>query len=286
MLRDARKSAASLLFLKGGRNIYRIAGGLLVLVLVLPAFSGDQAKDKATDKDKLATPAERFKMLDKEYQNAMQAFQKAHGEAKTDDERQKVFQEKYPRPDKFAPKFLALAEENPKDAVAVDALIWVVTRSFGAAAKDNPRTTALAILTRDHIHSEKLGQVCQTLVYSGDKESGLLLRALLEKNPHKAVQGQACLALAQHLNRLRGQQGQVTKEVEDLFERAAEKYGEVKTQGFGTIGEKAKSELFEIRFLAVGKIAPDIEGEDQDGKKFKLSDYKGKVVLLDFWSQY
>ena len=55
---------------------------------------------------------------------------------------------------------------------------------------------------------------------------------------------------------------------------------------FGTVADKAKSELFEIRFLAIGKTAPDIEGEDQDGKKFRLSDYKGKVVLLDFWSQY
>jgi peroxiredoxin len=31
---------------------------------------------------------------------------------------------------------------------------------------------------------------------------------------------------------------------------------------------------------------PEIDGEDQDGKQFKLSDYKGKVVLLDFWSQH
>jgi len=38
--------------------------------------------------------------------------------------------------------------------------------------------------------------------------------------------------------------------------------------------------------LEIGKVAPDVEGQDQDGKKFKLSDYKGKVVLLDFWSQY
>lgn len=32
-----------------------------------------------------------------------------------------------------------------------------------------------------------------------------------------------------------------------------------------------------------GKRAPDITGEDADGVRFKLSDYQGKVVLLDFW---
>jgi cytochrome oxidase Cu insertion factor (SCO1/SenC/PrrC family) len=36
----------------------------------------------------------------------------------------------------------------------------------------------------------------------------------------------------------------------------------------------------------VGKKAPPIVGPDQDGKKFKLSDYKGKVVLLDFWGNW
>ena len=33
----------------------------------------------------------------------------------------------------------------------------------------------------------------------------------------------------------------------------------------------------------VGEQAPDIIGEDVDGKEFKLSDYRGKVVVLDFW---
>src|SRR5262249_43403458 len=32
----------------------------------------------------------------------------------------------------------------------------------------------------------------------------------------------------------------------------------------------------------VGKAAPDIAGADVDGKTFRLSDYRGKVVLLDF----
>lgn len=36
--------------------------------------------------------------------------------------------------------------------------------------------------------------------------------------------------------------------------------------------------------IAPGNLAQDIFGEDADGKPFKLSDYKGKVVLLDFWA--
>jgi cytochrome oxidase Cu insertion factor (SCO1/SenC/PrrC family) len=36
----------------------------------------------------------------------------------------------------------------------------------------------------------------------------------------------------------------------------------------------------------VGQEAPEIEGEDIDGKQFKLSDYRGKVVLLDFWGHW
>jgi hypothetical protein len=38
--------------------------------------------------------------------------------------------------------------------------------------------------------------------------------------------------------------------------------------------------------LGVGKPAPEIEGEDVDGKPMKLSDYRGKVVLLDFWGNW
>src|SRR5262249_6662323 len=36
----------------------------------------------------------------------------------------------------------------------------------------------------------------------------------------------------------------------------------------------------------LGMPAPEIEGEDIDGVPFKLSDYHGKVVLLDFWATW
>jgi hypothetical protein len=35
--------------------------------------------------------------------------------------------------------------------------------------------------------------------------------------------------------------------------------------------------------LQVGKEAPEFEATDENGAKWKLSDYRGKVVVLDFW---
>jgi len=38
--------------------------------------------------------------------------------------------------------------------------------------------------------------------------------------------------------------------------------------------------------FAIGSEAPEIEGEDIDGVRFKLSDYRGGVVVLDFWGDW
>ena len=78
----------------------------------------------------------------------------------------------------------------------------------------------------------------------------------------------------------------LNKEVETLLEQAGSKYGAVKLPFGGTVGEQAKIELFKMHHLVVGKEAGDIEAKDQDGKPFKLSDYRTKVVLLYFWSEY
>ena len=37
---------------------------------------------------------------------------------------------------------------------------------------------------------------------------------------------------------------------------------------------------------AIGDLAPEIVGVDLDGVEFKLSDYRGKVVMLDFYGDW
>lgn len=44
--------------------------------------------------------------------------------------------------------------------------------------------------------------------------------------------------------------------------------------------------VFDHKSLAVGKLVPELEAKDTDGIPFKLSDYRGKVVLLHFWGHW
>lgn len=61
------------------------------------------------------------------------------------------------------------------------------------------------------------------------------------------------------------------------LETAAREYGDT------PLGKKAAGWLFRLAHLQTGQVAPDFQAVDQDGKSFKLSDYRGKVVVLDFW---
>jgi hypothetical protein len=279
-------------------------GGILVLVLSL---------SMAATQDNPVAPAEQYRALLKEFGEAAQANWKAA----TDEERKQAAARVEPLP----LQLLELATKNPIEPWTVDALTQVITleywldnySSHPGWGKNSRQAKAIAILLRDHIRSDKLGETCKRIQFGFRKECETFLRTVLETNPHKDVQAQACLRLALflngRLNRLdllkeqpvvtrryeglygqdylgtlrRQDRAQAVAEVEALLEQAAEKYGDVELPFGGKIGDNAKMELFAIRHLAVGKEAPDIEGPDQNGVRFKLSDYRGKVVLLYFW---
>lgn len=289
----------------------RILGTILVIFLGLPVAAAEHE-----GWDRSATPAEQYKALLKIYQEA------SGGGAASDEERMKFVGRVYKLRYSLALRFLELAENNPQDPIAVDALIqavWQVNNipwPVELVGQDRAAARALALLQRDHVRSEKLGPVCQRISVGFGREYETFLRTVLAMNPHKPVQAPACLGLAHFLNnRLqrinlvqeqpelarefvglfgkeyldeleRQDRTKASQEAEALFEQAVEKYGDVDIPGVGTVGEKAKAELFEMRHLLVGRAAPDIEGQDQDGQLFRLSDYRGKVVLLDFWTQY
>ncbi len=72
-----------------------------------------------------------------------------------------------------------------------------------------------------------------------------------------------------------------------LLERLASEFGSNSApQGQGDFATLASRMKYEWENLRVGCKAPDLEGVDGDGVPFKLSDYAGKVIFLDFWAHW
>ena len=267
--------------------------------------------------EKTATVAEQYQALLKEFHGASSTY----FQSTNDTERQAIVA----RVANATASCLELIEKNPKDPIAVEALTQIITQEYWLNAhtshpgwgKESRQARAIALLLRDHVESDKLAETCKRVHFGFRQECETFLRTVLEKNPHREVQGVACLRLAQFLaTRLeklellsdqpelakrydtlfgkdymdalkRQDRSKVIKEAETFYERTIEKYSDVNVPQYNsTAGKQAGIELFEIRHLAIGKEAPDIEGEDQHGQQFKLSDYRGKVVLLYFWSEY
>jgi len=286
--------------------VSRMVGSILVLGLGL---------SMAVAQEKPAAPEEQYRAILKEFGEAANA----NWRAATDEEKKQAAARVEPLP----LKLLELAEKNPNQPWTLDALTQVITQEYWLDnysqhpgwGQDSRQARAIAILLRDHVRSDKLGETCKRVQFGFRKECETFLRTVLEKNPHREIQGRACLGLALflngRLNRLdllkdqpavskryeglygkdyldtlrRQDRAKAVAEVEAVFEQAADKYGDVKLPFGGTVGDNARMELFAIRHLAIGKEAPAIEGPDQNGVRFKLSDYRGKVVLLYFWQQ-
>jgi len=259
----------------------------LLLLAWWSAAWADEAKDKSKS-EAPAGPAAEYRALVQETQKAQQDIVKAYRAAKTDEERDKLVADHSKVPATFAGRFLQFAAKNAKEPQALDALTWILTNASKAPEADK----AADLVVSGHLDNPRLAALAPSLVRGATPAAVKVLRAVLDKNSDKEVQGQVCLALAQCLKAQTesgtlkaAEVATVSKEAEGFYERAVKEYAAVKA-GRENVGTTATKELAELRKFGIGKTAPEIAAEDIDGKPFKLSDYKGKVVLLDFWGHW
>jgi RNA polymerase sigma factor (sigma-70 family) len=260
----------------------------------------------------------RYQALLQEYEKAGRIYGQALKNAKTAEERMRAYQEKFPRPRPYVGRFLQIAESVPEDPSAVDALIWIV--QFSDAGPEFDR--AIDLLARHHAEKRKAGlDAASSLVYKVSPMTERLFRAVIDKNPDRFVRGMDCLWLGKYLRnqseavrsvredkenagrleslfleagadkegferfRRRDPDALMTQ-AEAAFERVAKEFGDLPGTRSETIGQQAQAELNEIRNLIPGKPAPEVTGVDVYGRPMRLSDHRGRVVLISFWADW
>ena len=257
-----------------------------------------EQEENQEEKEEISPSAAALKNAREAFDQAMADFSKKYREMRdeeaTQEELREFVNEKLPKGDDEEFGFMKVAEDFPGTDEAAEALIFLAQRSAD-------KSDFIEELLNQYIESPKLASLPQMLVYGQpSKQSIDHMKCLVEKSPHREVQGNALLALADYQIRLQRYKERGTqyldedtkaflesfeydeKDVIELYGRVAKEFADL-GEGRRSLKTRAESAIFELQYLSIGKVAPDIEGEDLDGVAFKLSDYRGKVVMIDFW---
>ncbi|MBK7874704.1 MAG: redoxin domain-containing protein [Planctomycetes bacterium] len=184
----------------------------------------------------------------------------------------------------FFPRFEALAAKGEGRA-----LLWMAERMATAhpeRTKEQNKEAAWLLFARianDHADAAWIngftGKLTTLYVDFGAERVDPLVDAFVAKS-------QRTEAVAEALYRAREEAKRAKKDerAKGLEERLVKQYPDTK---FGKrargVEEPGAAGPVDKAQLAIGKPAPDFTTKDADGVEFKLSDYKGKVVVLDFW---
>jgi RNA polymerase sigma factor (sigma-70 family) len=263
---------------------------------------------------KVSVASQAYLSLLEEYDPQHRAREKAVLDAKTESKRRETYLALARLDWDYAPRFMELARQYPDDPVAIDALAWLVANVFEPPGSQQ----AADILIHDHLASDKMiaiyRQLAMTLDPAPASAGERLLRAAVQTSPTAAARGLACLKLADLLRyrantvrNLRGPEPEpllrlsalargggrepvkrpdedpdaLTREAERFYDLVVQRYSDIPGQD-GKLGEPAAQALFQLRDLAVGRPAPEVQGPDVDGKPLRLGDYRGQVVVLIF----
>jgi len=185
-----------------------------------------------------------------------------------------------------------LAEEGKRDADGLDAAMFAIKLLGELQITGNDLDKACDIILRHHIDSPKIAPALGYMVEVGP--TGLaFLEAVVEKATKDDVKALAlyynALALDGRAGRNEGRASDeiITRErskAAELIEKAVKLAPNAKV-GDQTLAKAAETDLISLK-IGVGNPVPDVDGSDLDGKKVKLSSYRGKVVLLDFWATW
>ncbi len=207
------------------------------------------------------------------FQVKVDAFYKRY-QAAADAEERKAMQQEFPKAGDELVAVNRLIESYPKAPAVVDAVIWLMShQSFNDTHRE--------LLLEHHLESPKMLNFCMRAMYAADTRD--TLEQIMEQSPHDEVKGAAAFGIAQQLSRSPSEESR--KEMEDLLTKAIPLLGDAEYSN-RSLSKMAEGLLFETTKLGIGLKAPEIVGTDTEGVEFKLSDYLGKVVVIDFWGDW
>ena len=266
---------------------------LASLLAVAFFFSTAVSAQEKSEDDKKAAPSvvSQLSKLRSSLQDQIQDLTVDYRSAKSEVEKSEVVSKRRKIEKKIVSDAIELMEKRSSASRNINDLCWYVGKT-----KEDARDMALEVLTKKYIDDSLLTKLNRTLLQQRPaQEIEDTFRMVIKKTSNQKVEADATLTLATYLNRINDDleyanpdnkylssksAEELGEEVESLLKKCVEDFGEQQS-----VRRAANRMLSKMR-IRIGSVAPDIVGVDLDNKEFKLSDYRGKVVVLDFWGDW
>ena len=251
------------------------------VLLILVALTTRDVFGQATETDK--TPEAQYSEMVAEFRAEQLQLSKSFRETEDKAEQVKIRKRMTTMGLDYSPRFLKVATDYPDSKAAVDSLVWVVQMGNRIGSRDiGP---ALKLLAENHVKDERLALLCRGLQRMITADVQAFLQVVIDRSPHRDARGIACFSLACQMQKTAERTPGNQAIAEKLYQQVVDDYADVSYLR-GNLGDRAAGALYATKNIGIGKVAPEIVAEDLDGVKFKLSDYRGKVVVLDFWGDW
>jgi len=180
----------------------------------------------------------------------------------------------------FAEQLWQIANSDRRSITAVQAL-WLACQLYSTEQSDAVLQRALARLLEDHIENRGLHRVLRDIARLRHGAVDGFFEQVSKRSTHRHVQAAACFYRAIHLALL--DRAQDNDAINGLLDRCAKEFGDVRLDA-ASLAEHAQAFRSVFGRVSVGKPANELTGQDVDGKPMKLADYRGRAVLLMFFT--
>jgi hypothetical protein len=189
---------------------------------------------------------------------------------------------------RFRPEFEAFADQHRGSEDGLSARLWLLQQSWwlrtndSSAAMYKSATEQLDKILAEYPDSPQFAKIADYHYVFSAAQKTEVFEKLLQLSKEAEVKAAMLLRLGMMEKNSRDET--VKARGQQRLETLLKDYKDV-AKGGATYGALADAQLHPLSAadLAVGKPAPEIVGTDTDGHAMKLSDFKGRVVVLDFW---
>ena len=190
---------------------------------------------------------------------------------------------------------LRIARANPVDDLGFLALSFAFyeLRSLDDPERQEHQESVYELLEAHYIDDLRLNRLLLSLVRFGGEPGVDLVDKVVAGSDQRVLRARGAFWSAMErlmevddLNRSPAERADVRAEVTRMAQLVADEYSDVEVFRGEPGGEAIKPVLYALENLAIGSVLPEAGGQRIGGDQESLSQYRGRVLLLDFWATW